>query len=85
MTSKLKQLNRSDNFHLSAAERWMELGDFVSACSELEEITAEARANPVVLSMRFSIYAKAKKWDLAAGVAEALTNMLPDKPESWAI
>jgi tetratricopeptide (TPR) repeat protein len=34
--------------------------------------------------MRFSIYAKAKKWDLAVGIAEALTDMLPDKLESWA-
>lgn len=80
---RIKDLKVQDLHHLRAAEGWMELGDFVSACNELEEIAAEARANPVVLSMRFSIYAKAEKWNLAAGVAEALTNMLPNKPESW--
>lgn len=61
----------------------MELGDFVSASNELEEITAEARANPVVLSMRYSIYAKAKRWDMAFEVANGLTAMLPDEPGTW--
>ena len=61
----------------------MELGDFVSACDELEEIRPQARANPLVLSLRYDIYAKAQRWNLAAGVAEILARMLPDIPENW--
>lgn len=80
---KIKDLTTQDLLRLRAAEGWLELGDFVSACEELEEITAEARANLVVLSMRYSIYAKAKKWDMAAAVAEALTAMAPDEPATW--
>jgi predicted Zn-dependent protease len=61
----------------------MELGDLVSACNELEEITAGAKANPVVLSLRYSVYAKAQKWDMAFEVADGLAAMVPDKPECW--
>jgi hypothetical protein len=49
----------------------------------LEEITAEARADSLVLSMRLAIYAKAGEWELAAAVAERLTTMVPDEPETW--
>jgi predicted Zn-dependent protease len=66
--------------HLRAAEGWMELGDFVSACDELEEIAPGSRGNPLVLSIRYQIYAKAKRWDMAAEVANGLTAMIPDEP-----
>ncbi len=59
------------------------LGDFISACDELEKITAEARANPLVLSLRYQIYAKAQRWDMAAEVANGLTAMVPDEPGAW--
>jgi predicted Zn-dependent protease len=78
-----KSLNAQDQMRLRAAEGWFELGDFVSASDELEEITAEARANPTILSLRYSIYAKAKRWDMAAEVAEGLTSMMPDDPQNW--
>lgn len=78
-----KPLNAQDRMRLRAAEGWLELGDVVSASDELEEITAEARAYPAVLSMRYSIYAKAKRWDMAAEVAEGLTAMRPDEPKNW--
>jgi predicted Zn-dependent protease len=80
---RVNKLNQKDSFHLSAAEGWFELGDVVSASNELEEISASNRAHPAVLKMRYEIYAKAKKWDMAAGVAEALTEMLPDKADNW--
>lgn len=76
-------LNEQDRMRLRAAEGWFELGDVVSASDELEEISAEARANPAVLSLRYSIYAKAKRWDMAAEVAEGLTSMMPDDPKNW--
>ena len=78
-----QELTTQDLHHLRAAEGWLELGDVVSASDELEEITVEARANPIVLSMRYSIYAKAKRWDMAAEVADGLTGMFPDDSQTW--
>lgn len=79
----IKALNTQDLHHLRAAEGWKELGNLVEACNELEEIQAEARAHPVVLSIRYEIYARAGRWNMAAEVAEGLTNMLPDEPGHW--
>lgn len=83
MKANLRKLNEHDSFHLRAAEGWFELGDLVSASNELEEITAKDRAHPAVLIMRYEIYAKALKWDMAGAVAEALLKMLPEDAESW--
>lgn len=79
----IKSLNHEDARHLQAAEGWLELGDYVSASNELEEIAAQDRAHPAVLSMRYAIYSKAGRWDMAADVAEGLTVMLPDVPDNW--
>jgi tetratricopeptide (TPR) repeat protein len=83
MSKKLKLLDIDDARHLNAAVGWLGLGDLVSANEELDEITPEARAHPAVLNMRYQIYAKAKKWDMAAEVALGLTRMLPDDPAVW--
>jgi predicted Zn-dependent protease len=79
----INELTLEDARHLRAAEGWLGLGDFVSASNELEEITARERAHPAVLSLRYAIYAKAGRWDMAAEVAEGLAAMLPDKPDIW--
>jgi hypothetical protein len=83
MKRRLKKLNEADSFHLQASEGWLELGDVVSAGDELEEITLENRSHPLVIQMRYAIYAKAERWDMAAGVAEGLTKMLPEEPGTW--
>lgn len=74
---KLKMLDIDDARHLNAAQGWLELGDLVSANEELDEITPEERAHPAVLDMRYQIYIKAKKWDMAVEVADALKRVLP--------
>jgi tetratricopeptide (TPR) repeat protein len=81
--SVIKKLETPDLHHLKAAEGWLELGDVVSASNELEEITPQMRAHPAVLSLRYEIYSKAKKWDIAAEIARALTQMLPNEPSAW--
>jgi len=83
MKRRVKKLNQTDNFHLRAAEGWFELGDLVTANNELDEIAPEERANPAVLVMRYEIYAKGGRWNIAAEIAEALVTILPDEPESW--
>lgn len=79
----LRNFTRPDELHFQAALGWLGLGDVVSASNELEEITPELRAHPDVLKVRCEIYSKAKKWDHAATVAEALVKILPDEPRAW--
>lgn len=79
----MKQLEHADLRHLTAVDGWLGLGDLASASDELEKITPENRAHPAVLAVRYEIYAKAKEWDMAAEVANALTRMTPESPASW--
>jgi hypothetical protein len=79
----IKDLSVVDLHYLRAAEGWIELGDYLSANDELEQITAQARVHPFVLQKRYEIYSMTKRWDIAAGVAEALTAMLPDEAATW--
>src|SRR5271157_1237880 len=70
-----------DQRYFDAAVGWLGLGDWQTANDELEEISPAMRAHPDVLRIRYGIYAKAKKWEMAAEVARALSELLP--AESW--
>jgi tetratricopeptide (TPR) repeat protein len=76
----LKSLNEQDKIRLRAAEGWFELGNYVLAISELEQITAEARSDHAVLSLRHFICAK-KAGRLNLG--EGLAAMSPDDLHYW--
>jgi hypothetical protein len=75
--------SREDQFHLQAASGWLGLKNYAEANHELDEIKPENRVHPAVLSLRYDIYAKAEKWDMASVVADALTRMMPDEPNGW--
>lgn len=77
------KLDRNDQRHLEAAEGWLELGNWLEANEELERITPEMRAHPFVLRLRWEIYAKAAKWEMAAEVGQGMTGMLPDNSWGW--
>jgi tetratricopeptide (TPR) repeat protein len=79
----MKPLDLYDQRHLEAAEGWIELGNPLEANGELENITAENRAHPAVLEVRWQIYAKAKKWDAALDIASALIQLAPEHPLGW--
>jgi tetratricopeptide (TPR) repeat protein len=79
----MKPLDLHDQRHLEAAEGWIELGNPLEANGELENITAENRAHPAVLEIRWQIYAKAKKWDAALDIASALIQLAPEHPLGW--
>ncbi len=55
MSQNLKNLPHPDNKHLEAAEGWLELGNYLEANEELENITPQLRAHPYVLEMRYKI------------------------------
>lgn len=73
-------LDRPDTLHLQAAQGWLELGTHLEANEELERITPTMRAHPDVLRVRHDVYAAAKKWEMAAEIAQALCRVVPDKP-----
>src|SRR5882757_9164992 len=83
MPKKITPIAPPDSFHLIAADGWLDLGDVVSANNELDEIRPEMRAHPFVLVMRYEIYSKAEKWDMAAEIAKTLVKMIPDRASLW--
>jgi predicted Zn-dependent protease len=79
----IKPLEPHDQHYLLAAQGWLELGNHLEANEELEQITAEHRAHPAVLEVRWQIYAKAKKWEGALDIASALAQMVPEHSLGW--
>jgi len=75
--------NHSDLIHLKAAEGWLELESPLEANEELDNIRAELRARPEVLSLRYNVYLKLEQWDGAYEIASALVKLLPDQPDPW--
>lgn len=81
METNLKPLEPPDDFHLNAAEGWLELGNWLEANEELERITPTNRAHPNVLKLRWEIYGKAEKWEMAAEVGRGISVAWPEN--SW--
>ena len=76
----MKKFPLPDQLYLDAAEGWLGLGDHLAANEELEQIRPELRAHPFVLELRYKIYSKAKRWDMASEVARGMQKMLPENP-----
>ena len=76
-------LEPPDSHHLSAAEGWLGLGNWQEANEELEEIAPALLAHPSVRVVRYEVYAKAGKWDMAAEIARALIQIRPQDPQLW--
>jgi uncharacterized protein HemY len=64
--------------HLLAAEGWLELGDWLAANEELEEIEATCRAHPSVFALRVRIYCAAGKWEIALQIGEVIAKTYAD-------
>jgi tetratricopeptide (TPR) repeat protein len=80
-------LTTEDQKHLTTAQGYVELGMWLDANAELEEIDAELRHVPEVLEVRVQIYRALKKWELMQTVAKRLAIHAPDEPQwtvSWA-
>ncbi|MCS7017370.1 MAG: hypothetical protein NZM42_14805 [Gemmatales bacterium] len=68
---------------MQAAVGWIELGNPLEAFDELEKISAKGWFHPDVLIVRWVIYAKARKWDVALQVARKVVELAPDRPMGW--
>jgi hypothetical protein len=75
--AKSGELPRADKRHLDAAEGWLGLGNHLEANEELESITPQLRAHPDVLHVRCRVYGAAKKWEMAAEIAQAIAKLVP--------
>jgi hypothetical protein len=76
----MKDLELNDQRHLVAAQGWFELGNYLEATAELEQITPKMRGHPSVMEVRFHIYAAARKWECAAEIAKAISEFAPKEP-----
>lgn len=76
-------LPHEDAQHLRAAEGWLELGNCHEANEELNQIAQERIAHPDVLSLRWQIEMRGKKWDACWIIARALTQDAPLDPRGW--
>jgi tetratricopeptide (TPR) repeat protein len=77
MTHSLEQ-------HLKAAQGYMDLGMFLDANAELEQIEAASRHLPEVLEIRVRVYSALEKWDLMLTMARRLALEQPDDPQ-WRV
>ena len=65
-------LEPPDQKHWEAASGYVQLGMYLEADAELDEIDPFCRAAPEVLAVRLEIYAGLKKWELMQTVAKKL-------------
>ncbi len=79
----MKSLEPPDTHHLRAAEGWLELGNPQEAEAELDNVTFAYRAHPEVLSLRWQISAKARKWETCVDLATAVLATDPKGPDGW--
>lgn len=79
----IKPLEPPDIHHAREAQGWLELGNHLEANEELDKITPELRVHPVVLEIRWQIYAKEKKWSACVDIAATIIKLAPDNHRGW--
>ena len=73
----------TDQQHLTRAQGYVELGMFLDANEELENMDAEVRHLPEVLAVRVDIYSALKQWELMQVVAKRLAKYDPNNSQWW--
>jgi tetratricopeptide (TPR) repeat protein len=79
----MPQLEPPDNFALSAALGWLELGNPTEALAELDRVTQANRSHSDVLELRWTAFAELKQWDRALLAASEMVGVHPDKASGW--
>lgn len=75
-------LDPEDQRRLTTAEGYADIGMFLEALAELDEIAPKSRHRPEVLAAHLSIYAELKKWELMQTVAKKLVS---EEPIDWIV
>ena len=78
------RLHPDDVKHLIAAEGYAELGMFLDADAEIENIHPEVRDVPEILAIRLAIYRALENWELMQMVVRKLRKLDPENSR-WVI
>jgi hypothetical protein len=79
----MKPLPDIDQEHLNTAIGWLELGNQDEANDALEKISVAMRSHPDVLEARWLIYVTADMWEGALVISKVLTEVCPERSQSW--
>lgn len=83
LVSGLDSLSPPDSHYVNAAWGWLELDNITEALLELDRISNPAQAHPDVLTLRWELLARTKKWGEALEIARGLVQIAPDRADSW--
>jgi hypothetical protein len=76
----VKPLVPPDAYYQKAAQGWLELGNYLEANAELDQITPELCVHPDVLEICWEIYAKYKHWGACVQIDHVIINGDPYRP-----
>lgn len=76
-------LEPPDSNFLEAAQGWLDLGAAKEAVAELDRISAENRAHPEVLQMKWRVCSSSGQWEVCLATATELTQVAPDRRFGW--
>lgn len=79
----MSQLQPPDTHHWSAAEGWLELGNYREALAELDLISAGEQRRLEVLSLRWNITAQLKQWEACVALADTILELAPKQVFGW--
>ena len=79
----MQKIEPPDTFYLSAAVGWLELGNHIEAYEELERVSPQLWHHPAVLQVKYQIFAKIKRWEVAHETAKFLVEQLPNRLVHW--
>ena len=80
---KTRVLEPPNTHYLSAAEGWMDLGDFNEALAELGHISVEYQSHFEVMQMRWHIHNKRREWSDCLHIGLKMIKTNPDLPQGW--
>ena len=79
----MRQLEPPNNYHLSAAVGWLELGNLAEAKAELSAIAAAEQNHPDVLEVRWLVCVEEQDWVAGLEVARVLLREAPRRSAGW--
>ena len=83
LVSGLDSLSPPDSHYVNAAWGWFELDNIAEAFLELNRVSSSGQTHADVLTLRWELLAREKKWGDALEVARALVQIAPDRADSW--
>lgn len=83
LVSGLDTLSPPDSHYVNAAWGWLELDNINEAFLELDRVAVPLQSHPDVLTVRWELLARQKKWTEALEVARCLVQITPERADSW--